>query len=315
LGGLHRMMGWDGPMLTDSGGYQIFSLGSGASAWEIKGKRRLGRNQSLVKIDENGALFRSHVDGSYRLLTPEKSIQIQRALGADIILTLDECTPDHAQESYMTLSTERSHRWERRSLEEFLRTDDGTQALYGIIQGATYEHLRRESCDFVGSGAFFGQAVGGSLGVSEEQMRRVIAMVGQMKNPTLPTHLLGIGTVGAILWGVQWGMDTFDCVHPTRLARHGGALVFKNRGEGNFHINLKNARFRQDGGPIDGECPCYACRRASCAYIHHLLKAGEQLGGQLLTIHNMAFMCRLMERIRSAIREQNFHGLVGELLP
>ncbi|MDR1438128.1 MAG: tRNA guanosine(34) transglycosylase Tgt [Puniceicoccales bacterium] len=314
IGGLHRMMDWKGPILTDSGGFQIFSLGHGATACEIKGKRGLMGNQSLIKIEESGALFRSHLDGSHRLLTPEKSIQIQRTLGADIILTLDECTPDHADRRYVELSTQRSHRWEQRSLDEFLKNDDGSQALYGIIQGSTYENLRRESCDFVSNRAFFGQAVGGSLGVNAEQMRQIIALVGQMKNSIRPTHLLGIGTVEAILHGVQCAMDTFDCVHPTRLARHGGALVFRDRGDGKFCLNLKNARFQRDRDPIDENCSCYACSRASRGYIHHLLKAKEQLGGQLLTIHNVAFMCRLMGKIRCAIRGKSFRALLSELL-
>jgi queuine tRNA-ribosyltransferase len=302
LGGLHRMMGWDGPMLTDSGGFQVFSLRYGGVVQEIKSCRSLPGQKSLIRVTEEGALFRSYCDGSLRMLTPEKSIQIQRSLGADIILPLDECTPAHLGRTELEKSTGRSHRWEKRSLEEFLRTDTGTQALYGIVQGGTDEALRRERCAFVRDGAFFGQAIGGSLGVNRSQMMDVISMVGEMNHPTKPTHLLGIGGVGDILHGVRCGMDTFDCVHPTRLARHGGALVPLEVGDGLDHINLKNAKYTHDSAPIDENCTCYACRTASRGYIHHLLKSGELLGGQLLTIHNITFMVRLMETIRAAIR-------------
>jgi queuine tRNA-ribosyltransferase len=312
LGGLHRMMGWDGPMLTDSGGFQVFSLRYGGVVQEIKSCRSLPGQKSLIRVTEEGALFRSYCDGSPRMLTPEKSIQIQRSLGADIILPLDECTPAHLDRAELKKSTERSHRWERRSLEEFLRADTGTQALYGIVQGGTDEALRRESCAFVSDGNFFGQAIGGSLGVSRAQMFDVISMVGEMKHPTKPTHLLGIGGVGDILHGVQCGMDTFDCVHPPRLARHGGALVLPEVDNGAEHINLKNAKYTRDPNPVDGNCTCYACRTASRGYIHHLLKSGELLGGQLLTIHNIAFMARLMETIRAAIRGKNLRRLLRD---
>ncbi|MDR0727518.1 MAG: tRNA guanosine(34) transglycosylase Tgt [Puniceicoccales bacterium] len=310
LGGLHRMMGWDGPMLTDSGGFQVFSLQYGGVVQEIKSCRGLQGQKSLIRVDEEGALFRSYYDGSLRMLTPEKSIQIQRNLGADIILPLDECTPAHLASAELKKSTERSHRWERRSLEEFLRTDTGIQALYGIVQGGTDESLRRESCAFVCDESFFGQAIGGSLGVSRAQMMEVISMVGEMKHSTKPTHLLGIGGVGDILHGVQCGMDTFDCVHPTRLARHGGALVPLEISNGTEHINLKNAKYTRDSAPIDENCACYACRTASRGYIHHLLKSGELLGGQLLTIHNIFFMTQLMKAIRAAIRGKNLCQLL-----
>ncbi|MDR1456959.1 MAG: tRNA guanosine(34) transglycosylase Tgt [Puniceicoccales bacterium] len=307
LGGLHRMMGWDGPMLTDSGGFQVFSLQYGGVVREIKSCRSLPGKKSLIKVSEEGALFRSYYDGSSRMLTPEKSIQIQRSLGADIILPLDECTPAHLDNKSLRASTDRSHRWERRSLEEFLRSDTGTQALYGIVQGGTDESLRGESCAFVSNESFFGQAIGGSLGINRAQMMDVISMVGAMKHPTKPTHLLGIGGVSDILHGVRCRMDTFDCVHPTRLARHGGALVPREIAIGSEHINLKNAKYARDPSPIDGNCTCYACRTASRGYIHHLLKSGELLGGQLLTIHNITFMMRLMANIRTAIRQKNFY--------
>jgi queuine tRNA-ribosyltransferase len=301
LGGLHRMMDWNGPLLTDSGGFQIFSLGHGGVAREIKGSRGLLGGKTLLRVSEDGALFRSYVDGSRRLLTPEGSVRAQRLLGADIILPLDECTPFHLDRRHTEDSTRRSHRWERRSLDEFERGNDGSQAIYGIIQGGVHEDLRRESCDFVGGENFFGQAIGGSLGGDREQMRDIVSLVGARKHPTRPTHLLGIGGVGDIFHGVRRGVDSFDCVHPTRLARHGGALLAGDASEGVGHLNLKNARFASDGRPIDGDCDCYACRSASRGYLHHLFQAGELLGGQLLTLHNITFMNRLMARIRSAI--------------
>ncbi|MDR3117397.1 MAG: tRNA guanosine(34) transglycosylase Tgt [Puniceicoccales bacterium] len=302
LGGLHRMMDWPGPMLTDSGGFQIFSLGHGGVAREIKSCRGPGMGpRTLLQIDEAGALFRSYGDGSRRLLTPESAMQIQRLLGADLVLPLDECTPFHADRAYTARATARSHRWELRSLAAFRRGADGDgQAIYGIVQGGVYEDLRRESCAFVGENDFFGQAIGGSLGGSREQMWEIVELVGKWKHPARPTHLLGIGGLHDILHGVGCGVDTFDCVHPTRLARHGGALVpaaFSAAG----HWNLKNARFARDPEPIDGDCPCHACRTASRGYLHHLFHAGEILGGQLLTIHNLTFLNRFLDAIRTAI--------------
>ena len=227
LGGLHKMMNWNGPMLTDSGGYQIFSFGYGSVAEEIKGNRKQsGLNKTNgVKITEEGAMFRSYFDGSKQFLTPERSIQIQKKLGADLILVLDECTPFHVSEKYTKKSMDMSHRWAMRSLAEFNKINDGSQQLYGIIQGGIYPHLRKESCEFVNSQAFFGNAVGGSLGQNKEQMHEVVGIAMATLNRDRPTHLLGIGGVADIFNGVRYGIDTFDCVHPTRLARHGGALM------------------------------------------------------------------------------------------
>lgn len=310
LGGLHSMTDWSGPMLTDSGGFQIFSLGHGGVAQEIKSRRPMATAKSLLRISEEGALFRAYNDGSYRLLTPELAIQIQRQLGADLILPLDECTPFHVDRQYTEKSTRRSHRWEKRSLEEFERSDGGKQALYGIIQGGIYEDLRRESCDFVNGEHFFGQAIGGSLGGDKSQMHAIVALTGALKNPLRPTHLLGIGGVDDILHGVTCGIDSFDCVHPTRLARHGGALLSPQLSDGRGHINLRNSRFQRNFEPVDSTCRCDCCRRASRGYIHHLLKAGEMLGGQLLTIHNIAFMSRLMSQIRDAIRQNHLRAFL-----
>lgn len=308
LGGLHQFMGWDGPMLTDSGGFQIFSLGHGSVADEIKGKKRNLSHQLLLKITEEGALFRSYLDGSKQLLTPERSIQIQRSLGADFILVLDECTPYHVDKEYTRRSMEMSHRWALRSLSEFEKKEDGRQALYGIIQGGIYTDLRQESTDFVNQHPFFGIAIGGSLGASKSQMKEVVRQTKALCDPKRPTHLLGIGGISDIFEGVAEGIDTFDCVHPTRLARHGGALVRPSSSENLFgesrpnqHLNLNNSRFRLDENPIEKDCPCSTCERYSRGYLHHLLKAKELLAYQLITIHNVCFMNRLMSAIRLAI--------------
>lgn len=298
MGGLHKFCGWDGPMLTDSGGFQIFSLGHGSVADEIKGTRRFLDRKSTVKITEKGALFRSYIDGKKHLLTPEKSIEVQRDLGPDLAVVFDECTPFHVDKGYTAASMRMSHRWALRSLAEFDRGDDGRQALYGIIQGGVYEDLRRESVDFINQQDFFGIAVGGSLGSSKEQMYDVVEMVLPRLAPERPVHLLGIGGVRDIFSGVRQGIDTFDCVHPTRIARHGGALV---KGGEKEHINLMNAKFKDDPNPIEEGCPCEACTKYSRAYIHHLLKAKEILALQLITLHNITYMNRLMEAIRQAL--------------
>lgn len=315
MGGLHSFMGWNGPMLTDSGGFQIFSLGHGSVAEEIKGKRQAHRPKSLLKINEEGATFKSYLDGKRHLLTPEKSIQVQRGLGADLIVVLDECTPFHVDKSYTEKSMHMSHRWALRSLEEFQKGPTGVQALYGITQGGVYPDLRQISADFVNSHPFFGHAVGGSLGASKDQMAEVVEMAMAPLDPSRPVHLLGIGGIRDIFEGVKQGIDTFDCVHPTRLARHGGALVplhvWEKMGENpreREHINLRNARFCHDPEPIDETCPCQTCAHLSRSYLHHLLKAKELMALQAITIHNVAFMNRLLEAIRSAIESDSLEN-------
>lgn len=305
-GGLHKFMGWKGPMLTDSGGFQIFSLGHGSVADEIKGKRQGSRAKGLLKINEEGAKFKSYINGQTYLLTPERSVEIQRLLGPDFAVVLDECTPFHVDKQYTERSTRMSHRWALRSLSEFKKHDNGKQKLYGIIQGGVYEDLRKESCDFVNSHDFFGHAVGGSLGASKEQMYDVVAMTTELLSPDRPIHLLGIGGIRDIFNGVAQGIDTFDCVHPTRVARHGGALVRPpNMPEDSKreHINLRNQRYRTDFNPIEPDCDCSTCMQFTKGYIHHLFKAQELLGYTLLTIHNVRYMNRLLEAIRQAIQD------------
>lgn len=313
MGGLHKFMGWEGPMLTDSGGYQIFSLGHGSVSSEIKGKRLTHRPKTLLKISEDGARFRSYIDGKLHILTPESSIQIQRQLGPDLVVVLDECTPYHVDKAYTNRSMHMSHRWALRSLAAFRRTNDGRQALYGIIQGGIYEDLRHLGAEFVNAMPFFGHAVGGSLGASKSQMHDIVAMTMERLHPERPVHLLGIGGISDIFNGVAQGIDTFDCVHPTRLARHSGALVpaaFWNKedGEPKEHINLRNQKYRADPRPIDPDCPCQTCQRYSRAYLHHLIRAEELLVHEALTVHNVTFMNRLLTAIRTAIQEDRLEA-------
>ncbi len=298
MGGLHKFMGWDGPMLTDSGGFQIFSLGQGTEADEIKSSGARKQTKLLQKLTEEGATFRSPRDGSYHTLSPESSIQIQRKLGADLIVVLDECTPYHVDQAYTENSLALTKRWADRSLAEFERSHDGRQALYGVVQGGVYEALRRESAEFVSSRPFFGHAVGGCLGAQADQMYDVVRYSMEPLRRDRPVHLLGIGAIRDIWEGVEMGIDTFDCVTPTRIARHGWAL---SREAPSFRRNLKNAKFREDDAPLDEDCDCIACRRHSRAYIHHLLKANEILGLHLLTVHNIRYMTRLLATVRSAI--------------
>lgn len=311
-GGLHKFMGWDGPMLTDSGGFQIFSLGHGSVSSEIKGKRNTQRPKTLLKITEEGAKFRSYIDGREHLLTPEKSIETQVKLGADLIVCFDECTPFHVDKTYTARSMRMSHRWEMRSLTEFTKLNEsGRQRLYGIIQGGVYEDLRDESVDFVNTHPFFGHAIGGSLGANKSQMYDIVSYTAEKLDPARPIHLLGIGGVEDIFHGVVQGIDTFDCVHPTRLARHGGALVRPeyNDKKGRDHLNLNNTKNKVDTSALEGDCPCYTCKNFSKSYLHHLLKAKELLAHTLISIHNIAFMNRLMADVRKGLREGSFERM------
>ena len=310
-GGIHKFMNWKGPMLTDSGGFQIFSLGYGSVSDEIKGRNKdNNRNKSLIKITEEGALFKSYIDGSNYLLTPEKSIQVQRDIGADLILVFDECTPFNIDKKYTFESMKRSHRWATRSLNAFQSNfiynqcagSAGPQSLYGIIQGGVYEDLRDESIDFnINNDNFFGIAIGGSLGSSKEEMYNVVKYTASKLKNKKPVHILGIGDPLDIWNLVKDGIDTFDCVSPTRLARHGTALIRKKLEK----LNIKNNKFKNDLNPIDFLCKCKTCLNYSRSYLHHLFKAQELLGYQLITVHNIYFMNNLMKYIRQAIENDN----------
>ena len=310
--GLHRFMNWKRPMLTDSGGFQIFSLGNGLVSDEIKGRNLdNNRNKSLIKVLEEGALFKSYIDGSNHLLTPEKSINLQRNIGADLILVFDECTPFHVDKVYTANSMTRSHRWSHRSINAFQTNNvfkscigsAGRQALYGIIQGGIYQDLRDESIEFnIENPNFFGIAIGGSLGSSKEEMHEIVKYTSTKLGNKHPVHLLGIGDPSDIWSLVKWGIDTFDCVSPTRLARHGTALMKTKSGK----INIKNSACKKDLLPIDINCHCTTCGNYSKSYLHHLFRSEELLGFQLISIHNIYFMNNLMTYIRKAIENDNF---------
>jgi len=317
-GGLHKFMNWSGPMLTDSGGFQIFSLGHGSVSDEIKGRHiESKKNKSLLKINEEGALFKSYLDGKNLLLSPEKSIQIQRDLGADLILVFDECTPFNVDKKYTEKSMQRSHRWAQRSLNSFNSSlnyspkygSSGEQRLYGIIQGGVYEDLREESIEFnLNQIDVFGIAIGGSLGSTKEEMYNVVNFTGRKLGVNHPIHLLGIGDPKDIWSLVKAGIDTFDCVSPTRLARHGGALMKNETGK----INIYNKQYENKNSPIDKNCLCETCQNFSLSYLHHLFKTNELLGFQLLTLHNIFFMNELMNIIRAAIKKDRLEEAENE---
>lgn len=327
LGGLHRFMNWSGPLMTDSGGFQVFSLGAGrehgvgkiapifpeeeAGLSDRGGHFRVSGGTPLVKVDEDGVEFISHLDGSRHRFTPEKVIEIERKLGADIILVLDECTSPLHDYSYTKAAMERTHRWALRALKEFERTDDGKQALFGIVQGGAYRDLREVSARFISSLDFHGFAIGGSLGKSKQEMLQVLEWTVPLLPEGRPRHLLGIGEIADIFAAVEKGIDLFDCVAPTRMARNGA--LFSREAEG-FRLHIRNARYRDDPRPIEEGCGCYTCRNYSRAYLRHLFEARELLAMRLATIHNLYFLEELMRQIRKAIREGGLAELKREWL-
>jgi len=303
MGGLHEFMGWRRPIITDSGGYQVFSMGHGSVAEEIK--RRRDRRQSMViSIAEEGVRFRSYADGRERFMGPETSMEVQAALGSDIALAFDECTPFHVERDYTARSMERTHRWLDRCVAWCREHAPPGQLLYGIVQGGVYQDLRAESTAYVAAAGVDGIAIGGSLGQDKAQMREVIgwSLAGLPERP--PRHLLGIGDVDDVVHAVGAGIDTFDCATPTRLARHGTALV--NEPDGRWRLDLTKSEHRASGEPIDPDCPCPACREHTRGYLHYLMRIGELTGKRLLTLHNLTFMERLMRRLRDAIGEGDY---------
>lgn len=312
MGGLHKFMGWDGPMLTDSGGFQVFSLGEGTMANEIKGRSNKNYdNKNLLSITEEGCTFKSYIDGKTIKLTPESATEIQRKLGADLLMQFDECTPYHVDKDYTARSMEMSIRWGDRCLTEFERHNNGAQAMYGIVQGGVYPDLRKFSADYTKDRPFFGTAIGGCLGGTDEEMYTVVDSAAPHIHPERPIHFLGIGRIKDVFTFVRLGIDTFDCVIPTRLARHGTAFV---KGEENETINLKNARYREDESPLDESIGIPASSHFSKAYIHHLLKADELLATQILAQHNIATMNMLMREIRNAIENDGLDALEKQWL-
>jgi queuine tRNA-ribosyltransferase len=308
LGGLHEFMGWSGAIVTDSGGYQVFSMGHGSVAEEIK-RRRDPRTSMVVAIEEEGVRFRSYLDGSERFMGPETSMEVQAALGSDIALAFDECTPFHVERDYTERSMERTHRWLDRCVSWHREHAPAGQLLYGIVQGGVHEDLRARSTEYVAGAGVDGIAIGGSLGQSKDQMREVVgwSLAGLPEEP--PRHLLGIGDVDDLIHAVAAGIDTFDCATPTRLARHGTALVPDPGAR--WRLDLSKSAHRLSEEPIDPDCPCPACREHTRAYLHYLVRANELTAKRLITLHNLTFMERLMRGMREAIAEGTL-GQFGE---
>ncbi|MDO9085478.1 MAG: tRNA guanosine(34) transglycosylase Tgt [Anaerolineaceae bacterium] len=279
MGGLHEFMQWKKPILTDSGGFQVFSL------------------SEMRKIDQDGVTFRSHIDGSKHRFTPEKAIQIQENLGANIIMAFDECSSPY-DESYSKQAMERTHQWAVRCQNAQVRDD---QALFGIVQGGVFPELRKKSAEFISSLDFPGNAIGGlSVGETKKEMYQIIDVVNHILPEDKPRYLMGVGTPEDLIYGVQRGIDIFDCVLATRLARHSAALTNIGR------MNLMNSKYSRDSEPIEQGCSCYTCQTFSRAYIRHLIMAKETLSGTLISIHNIHMLQSLMEHIRNSILENRF---------
>jgi queuine tRNA-ribosyltransferase len=279
-GGLCNFMSWDGPLITDSGGFQVFSLGH------------------LCRVTEEGVLFRSHIDGSEHLLTPELAIKIQEELGGDIIMTFDECSPYDIGLEGTRQAMLRTHRWAERCLQKHRREG---QALFGIVQGGIFHSLRRESVEFLTSLNFPGYAIGGlSVGEPKENMYAIACEIANLLPQSKPRHLMGVGSPEDLVECVSYGIDMFDCALPTRIARNGAFLTAEGR------LNIKNARFKDLDAPLDPTCDCYTCRTFSASYLHHLFKCEELLSYRLATIHNLHFIMKLMEDIRASILNDTF---------
>jgi len=305
LGGLHRFMGWDRAIITDSGGFQVFSLAHGTVADEVKGRRgqRAGKGR-VLEIGEEGVRFRSYVDGSERFLGPEESMSVQAALGSDIALAFDECTPYHADRDYTARSTDRTHRWLERCLQWHDREGPRRQAVFGIVQGGVYEDLRDASAGFVSEAAVDGIAIGGTLGRDKQEMRGVVGMTVAHLPDAAPRHLLGIGEPDDLVHGIGLGIDVFDCAVPTRLARHGMALA-PRPGE-RYRFDIRKAEFAEDERPLVEGCPCATCAAHTRAYVHYLSRAEELTGVRLLVKHNLAYLERLISGARDSIEAERF---------
>lgn len=305
-GGLGPFMRWNGPTITDSGGFQVFSLGAAfgekvskisknATVMQEEVEEEVGR---LAAIDEDGVTFKSHLDGSEHRFTPESSIKIQEALGADIIFAFDECTSPVAPYDYQKEAMERTHRWARRSLDAHKKEG---QALFGIVQGGRFRELREESARAIARMDFDGFGIGGSF--DKDDMYGVVGWVNRILPEGKPRHLLGIGEPSDLFGGVENGADLFDCVAPTRLARNGTLYTAEGR------INILNARFQDDALPLDPGCDCYACRHYSRDYLSHLFRAKEMLAATLASMHNLRFIVRLMGEIRQSVLDGSFVAL------
>jgi queuine tRNA-ribosyltransferase len=311
MGGLHEFMAWRGAIITDSGGYQVFSMGHGSVAEEVKRRRERPRSM-IVSIEEEGVRFRSYLDGRERFMGPETSMEVQAKLASDVALVFDECTPFHVERDYTARSTERTHRWLDRCLSWHADHGPPDQLVYGIVQGGVYEDLRSESTAYVAGSGVDGIAIGGSLGQTKEQMREVVgwSLAGLPLEP--PRHLLGIGDVDDLVHFVGAGIDSFDCATPTRLARHGTALV--GAPERRWRLDLTKGAYRTSREPIDSHCPCPACREHTRGYLHYLIRANELTAKRLITLHNLTFMAELMRAMREAIAEGEFAAFAARTL-
>jgi len=304
-GGLHGFMGWEGALITDSGGFQVFSLAHGGVADEVKGQGRPGGERgSVVSIDEEGVRFRSYRDGRELFLSPEVSMEVQAKLGSDIALVFDECTPYHADRDYTARSMERTHRWLGRCLDWHGEHGPEGQAVFGIVQGGVHEDLRRESAQVVSEAAVDGIAIGGTLGRDKEEMRGVLELTAPLLPEDAPKHLLGIGDIDDLLAGIGLGLDVFDCAIPTRLARHGTALVPDP--ENRFRLDLRKAGWEGDRDPIAAGCPCPACQHHDRDYLSYLSRAEELTAVRLLCLHNLTYLHQLVTHARTAITTGSF---------
>ncbi len=314
MGGLHEFMAWRRPIVTDSGGFQVFSMGHGSVAEEVKrrGARR-DTEPAVIEIAEEGVRFRSYLDGSERFMGPETSMEIQAALGSDVALAFDECTPFHSGPEYTARATERTHRWLDRCLAWRREHAPAGQLFLGIVQGGVDEDLRIESAQRVaGAYGIDGVAIGGSLGQEKAQMREVVGWALSALPDAMPRHLLGIGDVDDVVHAVGAGIDWLDCATPTRLARHGTALVPDP--EKRWRLDVTRAASRSSREPLAEGCPCPACREHTRAYLHYLARAKELTAVRLLTLHNLTFMASLMTGLRSAIREGRYADHAREVL-
>ena len=310
-GGIHKFMNWNKPMFTDSGGFQAFSLGAGFD----KGVSKINKNKldeiknittdnesshfsTMAKIDEDGVTFKSIIDGSTHHFTPEISMQIQHDIGADIIFAFDECTSPTAKYEYQKEAMDRTHRWAKRSLDFHKKNKNKHQSLFGIVQGGRYEDLRKESAMFIGKMDFDGFGIGGSF--DKEDMHNAVGWVADELPENKPRHLLGIGEPNDIILGIENGMDTFDCVSPTRIARNGSLYTRKGR------INILNAKYKNDFNKIEENCSCYTCVHYTRSYLSHLFRAKEMFAATLASIHNLYFLVNLVDKAREAILSDSF---------
>lgn len=297
-GQLHKWMNWKKPMLTDSGGYQVFSLS------QEKNFTKKANFKTSVKIDENGVKFKSHLDGASHYFTPEKAIKIQHELGADIIMAFDECAPAHSSKKYFLEAMNRTHNWLIRCVKEHEKLNKKQktpQALFGIVQGGLYKDLREESAKFVNSLDLPGNAIGGlSVGESKKEMTNMIDATVPYLSALKPRYLMGVGTPEDLLECVERGIDMFDCVHPTRMARHGAFWNEKGR------FSIRNEKFKFDKKPLQENCKCKCCKNYNKSYIRHLIYENEILGLRLISIHNLYFLLNLMSEIRKNIQKGTF---------